>query len=310
MTKIIDIDGKVFADEASISVFNGGYYFGLGIYETILIHEAVPIFYDEHINRMQKALSFLDFNVNELFFKTLELRVKTLLKHAQIDLSLARLRIIVSPSQISFPEIEMDKFTSVLILSSSKFSLKNNYSLYITKILKNSVNQIPPYVKLTANHRNLMATQIARKNGADEALVFNDKAFLCEASYANIFLVKQGKVFTPGLENNLLDGVTRNKIFRIIRKMNVTLEEKKITVEELKTFDCAFITSSTRGVKSIKKITISKEFCEIFNIDDKELIVEYNKQFQSNNLLEELNKQYRFDIENERNMKKEFWLNV
>jgi branched-chain amino acid aminotransferase len=86
---------------------------------------------------------------------------------------------------------------------------------------------------------SILASQEAKANGFDEALLLDMNDKVAEGPGANLFYEKDGKVFTPAL-GNILPGITRATVLEICNELNIAVEEKFFTVEELKTADAVF----------------------------------------------------------------------
>jgi len=86
---------------------------------------------------------------------------------------------------------------------------------------------------------SILASQEAKANGYDEALLLDMNNYAAEAPGANLFYEKDGKLFTPAL-GNILPGITRATIIDLCNELNIPVEEKFFTVDELKKGDAAF----------------------------------------------------------------------
>lgn len=100
---------------------------------------------------------------------------------------------------------------------------------------------------------SIISSQEAREKGYDEALLQDIDGFVAEASGANIFFEKDGKMFTPPL-GHILPGITRATIIELCRELNIPLEEKLFTVNELKTADAAFLCGTAAEVVGMESL--------------------------------------------------------
>ena len=88
-----------------------------------------------------------------------------------------------------------------------------------------------------------------------ETLLFNSNNELTEASACNAFIVKQGVVSTPPLDNQLLPGITRHIVLDVLRRDgNITVEERRITLDEVRDADEVWITSSSKEIAPVTQI--------------------------------------------------------
>jgi branched-chain amino acid aminotransferase len=86
---------------------------------------------------------------------------------------------------------------------------------------------------------SILASQEAKTNGYDEALLTDINGFVAEGPGANVFFEKNGKLFTPA-KGNILPGITRATVIELCHKLNIPVEEKLFTIDELKEADAAF----------------------------------------------------------------------
>ena len=125
----------------------------------------------------------------------------------------------------------------------------------ISKWIRIDSRSQPMQAKSSANYSNsALASVEALKNGYDEAIMLNYKGNIAEGSAENIFIVKNGTIKTPPLTADILDGITRNSVIRLIKSKKRKLVEKNITVNELLKADEVFMTGTAAEVKSVTKI--------------------------------------------------------
>ncbi|MEM1425174.1 MAG: branched-chain amino acid transaminase [Cyanobacteria bacterium P01_H01_bin.130] len=90
--------------------------------------------------------------------------------------------------------------------------------------------------------------------GFDEAILMNAQGKVCEATGMNIFIVRNGKVITPGVEQDVLEGITRDSVMTIARDMGLTVEERAIDKSELFIADEAFLCGTAAKIAPISRI--------------------------------------------------------
>lgn len=97
-----------------------------------------------------------------------------------------------------------------------------------------------------------MHFQQSQDLGMQETILFNQQQQLTEASSCNVFVVKNNVIATPALDNQLLPGVTRKLLLAILREhSNYKIEERVITMEEVRNADELWLTSSSKEVAPI-----------------------------------------------------------
>src|SRR5262249_30283573 len=116
-------------------------------------------------------------------------------------------------------------------------------------------NAIPARAKVNGGYVNLaLAAAEARENGFDEALLLNEDGSVSEAAGMNIFLVRKGKVITPSISDNVLEGITRDTVFEIARDLGILFEERTIDRSELYIDDEIFISGTGAEIDGVGTI--------------------------------------------------------
>ncbi|HID65937.1 MAG TPA: branched chain amino acid aminotransferase, partial [Aquificaceae bacterium] len=91
--------------------------------------------------------------------------------------------------------------------------------------------------------------------GYDEAILLNSHGYVAEGSGENIFIIKNGKAITPSLNENILEGITRNAVITLLKKeLVVDVEERPIARSELYTADEVFLTGTAAEITPIVEI--------------------------------------------------------
>ena len=116
-------------------------------------------------------------------------------------------------------------------------------------------NVIPPLAKVNGGYVNsYLASREAHDAGFDDAIMLNRNGHVSEGSGANIFLVKDGTLFTPGYSSDILDGVTRNHVMRLAKDLAIPLEVRTIARAELYTADELFFCGTGVEISPIGKV--------------------------------------------------------
>ncbi|OOM73435.1 aminodeoxychorismate lyase [Clostridium puniceum] len=243
MREIIYEEDKIHVDE--------GLFFGRGVFETILWKHH-PVFLNEHLERLKASMV----EIGLLPLEEKELREyldKLCIKNKGVKITVTPLNIIITQREIPYKEADY----------------KRGMKLIVSKVRRNSTSRLC-YIKSTCYIENLIEKENAKKIGYDDAIFLNENRYITETSCANIFIVKNKEIFTPKMEDGLLNGIIRKRIMKEFK-----VQERSITLEELKESDEVIITNSLMGAMSIKKIEDIKydreEFRKIFNKKTKEL---------------------------------------
>ncbi|MFN8284033.1 MAG: aminotransferase class IV [Chitinophagales bacterium] len=245
----------------------------LGLIETIKVVNGRLVFRNLHVKRLFKGLQLL--KVNETEFKV-EDRILRLLKYECIEHGLKnfRLRIEVQKNRAHeyMPDISPLKWNCTLKPLDNPVYFLNDVGLKITLLPKHK-KMIDAFANVKHTERNIYnkAMEYASENGFDDALVLNENNTIADASIYNVFIVKEGTVYTPRLEDAPVAGVLRELL--LTRLPNVKIIEKTISIEEIYNADEIFFTNAIRGIRWIEYLdekrfsnTYTKKVFEEFKV--------------------------------------------
>ena len=226
--------------------FDYGYSFGKGAFETIKVVDGSPLFLDKHLERLKKSLEF--FGISR---EIEEEKILEYIKSSE-DKNFA-LKLIVS-----------DK--NFILTSREDNYRKDNkrFKLIVSEVRRNSSSKMI-YHKSLSYYENIMEHRWSLDKGYDSALFINERGEVCETSFANIFFVRDGEIFTPVISSGLLKGTMRDFII----ENNRGVREEIIYLDDLKNFDEAFISNSLMGVRNVSLINDI-----IFNEEDKTNLIQ------------------------------------
>jgi branched-chain amino acid aminotransferase len=249
-------------DEAKVHVLTHGLHYGTGVFEGIRSYatdKGAAIFrLEDHIKRL--------FNSGKAYFMHFECSEDDL-RQSIIDTVKANnaeecyIRIIAFYGYGKLGVNPLPNKVSVVIavLNWSEHIKKENREEGITTMvsswMKLDVRSMPTHAKGVANYANsALARMEAIKSGCDEALMINSNGFVVEASAENVFLVKDGVVYTPPISTGALEGITRDTVIEITKQNKTPLRVDNISRDELYYFDEAFLTGTASEIVPIGKI--------------------------------------------------------
>jgi len=129
----------------------------------------------------------------------------------------------------------------------------------ISKWIRIDSRSQPMQAKSAANYSNAALARVeALKNGFDEAIMLNNKNHVAEGSAENIFIVKNGRITTPPLDADILNGITRDSVIKMIKAGGKKVIEKNITIKNLLSADEIFMTGTAAEVKSVTQVNRTK----------------------------------------------------
>jgi branched-chain amino acid aminotransferase len=133
--------------------------------------------------------------------------------------------------------------------------LKRGIRVKTSSYTRHHVNITMTQAKAVSNYTNsILANMEATEEGYDEALLLDASGFVSEGAGENLFVIKNGVVYTPDLSAGALNGITRNTIFHICQDLGLKLVEKRITRDEVYICDEAFFTGTAAEVTPIREL--------------------------------------------------------
>jgi branched-chain amino acid aminotransferase len=133
--------------------------------------------------------------------------------------------------------------------------LKRGIRVKTSSYTRHHVNITMTQAKAVSNYTNsILANMEATDEGYDEAMLLDASGFVSEGAGENLFVIKNGVVYTPDLSAGALNGITRNTVFRICEDLGLKLVEKRITRDEVYIADEAFFTGTAAEVTPIREL--------------------------------------------------------
>jgi branched-chain amino acid aminotransferase len=133
--------------------------------------------------------------------------------------------------------------------------MKRGIRVKTSSYTRHHVNITMTQAKAVSNYTNsILANMEATDDGYDEALLLDTSGFVSEGAGENIFVIKDGKVYTPDLSAGALNGITRNTVFHICQDLGIEIIQKRITRDEIYISDEAFFTGTAAEVTPIREL--------------------------------------------------------
>tara|TARA_B110000046_G_C13024703_1_gene413248 strand:+ start:4678 stop:5535 length:858 start_codon:yes stop_codon:yes gene_type:complete len=244
-------------EEAKISPMDRGFLFGDGIYEVVPSYAGNMVGFAPHIARMHDGLTAVGINLDWIEADWADLCNRLINENGggNLGIYLHVSRGADSKRFHAFPDnIAPTVFAFAFDIAPPPIAdkaLANSYKVSTARDLRWERCQI----KSTALLGNVLHFQQGYEKGHDETILFNANNELTEASACNAFIVKNGTVITPPLDNQLLPGITRHIVLDILRKDgSIAVEERVVTMDEVASADEVWITSSSKEIAPVVEI--------------------------------------------------------
>jgi aminodeoxychorismate lyase len=247
-------------EQAVVSVFDRGFLYGDGLFETLRVYRGVPFCWEQHMERMRHGAELLRLQVPR---GSAELRgfADELIRRNQMPESLLRITITRGVGQRGYSPKGAERPSLVMSLHPAPVVDAENppqWKLMVSSVrvpAKDLITQIKTCNKLA----QVLARSEADSAGAQEALLINTNDEIAEASSSNLFWVEKGVVCTPTLASGALPGVTRGLVLELCRQMDLPTREMDIRPGGLQVADAVFLSLTSMGI------------VEVTHLDDREL---------------------------------------
>lgn len=239
----------VLADQATVSVFDHGFTVADGVFETLKFESGQAFAISRHLKRLKHSCAGLGIAIpdEQVLLEAVE---KTSQANAHVQFGRMRITVTSGRGPLGSDRMKVDP-TLVISVAPQKEWAPTSEVLLVPWIR----NERSPLVglKTTSYAENVYALDAAHNHGFSEALFLNSVGLLSEGTGSNIFIVKNGEVFTPGLNSGLLAGITRDLVL-LWGRPNFKVTEKDLTESDLFDADELFLTSSTRDIHPITRL--------------------------------------------------------
>lgn len=223
---------------------------GLGLFETLLAIHGRPVFPDRHLARLAHGADRLGWKLEtDVSLKAMS----ELLERNALGAGRARIRLTLSAGSGKLGDLG-DGTDRLLWMSAAAISETPETTVVCLAPFPRNEHSPLAGLKCASYAVNLVALDHARRGGFEEALFFNTAGHLCEAATANVFLVKNGALFTPSLDSGCLPGITRGLVIELAAKLGISCHEGRFTRDDLLGADELFLTSSTRGLVAVIRV--------------------------------------------------------
>ena len=253
----IYIDGKFYSEaNAKVSVFDHGLLYGDGIFEGIRFYNGRVFRLEEHIHRLwDSARSIcleIPMTMRDMTEAVLETIRQNRLRDGYIRLLLTRGigNLGLNPTQCKAPSVII--IAATIALYHEDFYRKG-LTIVTCATRRSNPAALNPAVKSLNYLNNVMARIEANLAGADEALMLNDAGNVAECTADNVFVVKQGQIFTPPVTAGALRGITRSVVFEIAAELGVKVRETDITRHDVFVADECFLTGTAAEIVPVVK---------------------------------------------------------
>ena len=258
------MDGEfVDFDDAQVHVMTHGLHYGTGVFEGVRCYDTADgpaIFrWEEHLERFFDSAKVYDM---EIPFDRADIDEATveLIRREGLESCYIRPIAFYGYGPLGLNPGKSPVKTAIGVWPWGAYlgeeALEDGIDVAVSSWRKHSSSQIPTNAKTTGLYVNsLLAGEEARRNGFREAIVLNKEGNVAEGPGENIFLVRDGELYTPGLSESILDGITRDSVITLAEELGYEVHDNvSISRGELNTADELFFTGSAAEVTPIRQV--------------------------------------------------------
>jgi branched-chain amino acid aminotransferase len=251
------INNKIIsAKNARVSVFDRGFMYGDGVFETMRSYGGRVFGLNAHMDRIANSLKVVKIKIpySKAF---IEKELYRLLKVNNLKDAYIRLMITRGEGTVGLAKIDCALPTVVIFVK--RFTpypakmYKNGISIKIVKVRQNENSPVSG-IKSISFLNYILARLEAKEGGFDDGIMLNSKGMICESTISNIFLIRKNQLATPPKTSGILPGITRDVILKLACKIGLKAKEKNITPQELCAADEVFLTNSLMEVMPVVKV--------------------------------------------------------
>jgi D-alanine transaminase len=247
---VVYLDGSYMPmEEARISPMDRGFLFGDGIYEVIPSYNGHMVGFQPHIDRMRNGLAAIDISMDWSDNQWQDICEQLAERNGagNLGIYLHVSRGADTKRFHAYPEnVEPTVFAFTFEVPEAPVAdktLAKTYSVTTTEDLRWKRCNI----KSTALLGNVMHFNQGYQGGNNETILYNSDGELTEASACNVYIVKDGVVITPETDHQILPGITRLLLIKILHSDgSIPVQERTVTLSELRSADEVWISSSTK----------------------------------------------------------------
>jgi branched-chain amino acid aminotransferase len=256
MSATVNVNGRITPEcEAVVSVFDHGFLYGEGIYETMRTYHGRPFLFDRHMRRLRRSASMIELAV-PFSNEALASQIQATQAAAKLD-GEAYIRVLVTRGvgELTY-DVKATPSPSVVIIVKPQIDpaaevYDKGVRVVIVDVVRNHPATVNPMIKSNNLMNTALAMQQALRSNAFEGVMRNYKGELTECTTSNLFIVKNNIALTPPLDAGLLPGITRECLFDIGKDAGIEVAEKGLVDDDLFGADEAFLTSTTRELVPI-----------------------------------------------------------
>lgn len=235
----------------STPIDDRGLTLGDGLFETLLVVDGQPMLWPQHIARLVRGCAAL--GLPPPHEPALQAAARAAIEQAGLARGEAALRLTWTAGS-GGRGLDRPAAPEPRLLAAAAPVGRPQPARLVTASVRRNDGSPASRLKTLSYLDNVLAREEARAAGGDEALMLNTRGEVACAGAANVFWVREGRIFTPALECGVLDGVARAVVLDFARESGLAIEEVRGPPAMLAAAEAAFLTNSLTGVRAVASL--------------------------------------------------------
>ncbi len=261
-------DRFVAEEDARISVFDHGFLYGDGVYETLRSYAGRFFLLAQHIKRLYRSADMIDLTIplaeqdwarvlgealqrNGLARGATGGSAEPADGHVRITISRGKGELGLDPELCPHPTVVI--MTKPLSPTPARL-FEQGVRLVLVSVRRNSAATLPPQIKSLNFLNNILAKREASRAGAFDALMLNQEGVVTECTVSNVFFARHGRLHTPSVACGILEGVTRGVVIQLAAESGIAVEEGAFPPAALLEADECFITNTSMEIMPVSEV--------------------------------------------------------
>lgn len=255
---LIYIDGEYYPkSQAKVSVYDHGLLYGDGVFEGIRAYNGVVFKLREHVARLYESAHTMMLKIPLTQEQMAQAVIETLRKNEMKD-SYIRLVVTRGVGDLGLDPRKCSDPTIIIITDTIKLhegvAKTKGITTMVSWVRRNPVDGSSHEAKSLNYLNSIMAKIEANMSGVDEAICLSSNGCIAEGVGENIFLVKEGKIFTPPTSSGALSGITAKAVVKLAEKLGYSVTVSDITLFQLFNADELFFTGTAAEIVPIREV--------------------------------------------------------
>ena len=257
MPDVVYLNGKLLpAIDANISVYDGGFLHGAGLFETMRADHGRVFRFAAHVDRMLASAEKLGLPIERPDLPLTKDIEELLIAN---ELPSARVRMTVTVGSLHPADTAKDRPLLNVCVTATRLPpypdelFTRGMSVMITTFTQSTTDPLAGHKTVNYLPR-LLALRHAQKFNCTEALWFTPQNYLAEGCVSNVFIVRDGALATPPLNTPVLPGTARAVVLEIARELSINAEEKHLNINDVLDADEIFVTNSSMQVAPVCRV--------------------------------------------------------